>query len=227
MNALLLCQDPDESAVLSLALQRAGLTVRVTPTMEQFSRAWADHSVDLVLFAAVKTPMLEQVRQVRSQAAVPIVVVADSVGEIEQIELLDAGADLLVMRPYSARLLIAQMKSLLRRSAGTRFFSLPTLTQGQVTLDPAARTVTVGDGQVQRLTQLEFRLLYTLMMNPGQVIPTETLVEHVWGYSGDGDRNLVRGLVKRLRMKVEPVPGEPQYVLTEPGIGYRFRAFEN
>jgi DNA-binding response OmpR family regulator len=70
---------------------------------------------------------------------------------------------------------------------------------------------------------LEFRLLYTLLINRNQIVPTETIVERVWGYSGRGDRDLVRGLVSRLRVKVEGDPHKPQYILTEPGIGYSFR----
>ena len=91
-----------------------------------------------------------------------------------------------------------------------------------VVLDPSIRTVQVGDNPAKRLTQLEFRLLYTLMINVGQIIPTDQIVEHVWGYSGEGTRELVRGLVQRLRSKVEPVPRKPEYILTEPGIGYYF-----
>ncbi len=66
-------------------------------------------------------------------------------------------------------------------------------------------------------------MLYTLMMHAGQVLPTETLVEHVWGYSGRGDRDLVRGLVKRLRSKVEPDPKNPIYIFTVPGVGYKLQ----
>jgi DNA-binding response OmpR family regulator len=126
------------------------------------------------------------------------------------------------MRPYGIRFLLAQIKALLRRTAGIPFFSLPTLTQKDVVLDPSIRTVKVGDNQAKRLTQLEFRLLYTLMTNVGQIIPTDQIVEHVWGYSGEGNRELVRGLVQRLRSKVEPLPRKPEYILTEPGIGYYF-----
>jgi DNA-binding response OmpR family regulator len=60
------------------------------------------------------------------------------------------------------------------------------------------------------------------MTNIGQIIPTGQIVEHVWGYSGEGNRDLVRGLVQRLRSKVEPEPRKPRYILTEPGIGYYF-----
>jgi DNA-binding response OmpR family regulator len=105
-------------------------------------------------------------------------------------------------------------------------FSLPTLSLAGLTLDPATRTVQISGLPSRRLTHLEFRLLYTLMIHRGQVLPTETIVEQVWGYSGQGDRDLVRGLVRRLRAKVEPDPSSPRYVLTVPGVGYSFNQQE-
>ena len=74
----------------------------------------------------------------------------------------------------------------------------------------------------KRLTHLEFRLLHTLMIHRGQILPTDRIVDLVWGYSDQGDPELVRGLVSRLRSKVEPDPRNPRYILTEAGIGYRF-----
>jgi two-component system KDP operon response regulator KdpE len=82
--------------------------------------------------------------------------------------------------------------------------------------------VQVADRAAARLTQLEFRLLYALMTHPGRVVPSENLVEYVWGYGGDGSQSLVRGLISRLRSKLEPDPSNPKYILTEAGIGYYF-----
>jgi DNA-binding response OmpR family regulator len=130
--------------------------------------------------------------------------------------------DEVILRPYSVRLLLAQIRAVLRRSGGVPFFSLPELAQSGLALDPNARTVQVGDSTPNRLTHLEFRLLYTLMTHAGQIIPNERIVESVWGYTGEGNRDLVRGLVQRLRSKVEPDPRQPIYILTEPGIGYCF-----
>jgi DNA-binding response OmpR family regulator len=130
---------------------------------------------------------------------------------------------LVIFRPFSARLLIAQLRGLLRRASGTRIFSLPSFTIGDLTIDPSIRTLQYKDETVTHLTRLEFRLLYTLMTHAGQVLPTETLVEHVWGYDGHGDQYLVRGLVKRLRAKVEPDPHKPRYILTIPGVGYKLQ----
>jgi DNA-binding response OmpR family regulator len=160
------------------------------------------------------------IQQLRGHTVVPIIVIADPLNEKDEISLLEAGVDLIVSRPYGVRLLLARIRALLRRTAGMPFHSLPTMTQGNLRLDPSNRTVKVGEGESQRLTQLEFRLLYTLMTYAGQIIPTENIVEQVWGYSGEGNRELVRGLVQRLRSKVEPNKRNPQYILTEKGIGY-------
>jgi len=157
---------------------------------------------------------------------VPLVLVVNGLDEPTHCELLKMGADLVIAPPVSPKLLIAQVAVLLRRAGTVPSFSLPTLNVANLTLDPATRTVDVGDKSTQRLTHLEFRLLYTLMMNRGQVIPTETLVERVWGYTGQGDRDLVRGLVSRLRGKVEVDARKPQYILTVPGIGYSFKEDE-
>jgi DNA-binding response OmpR family regulator len=132
------------------------------------------------------------------------------------------GADEVVARPFSARLLITQVRALLRRAGGVPLFSLPTLSLAGLTLDPATRMVEFSSRPSKRLTHLEFRLLYTLMINRGQILPTDTIVERVWGYSGQGDRELVRGLISRLRAKVELDPRNPSYILTVPGVGYSF-----
>ena len=82
--------------------------------------------------------------------------------------------------------------------------------------------VTVLEQPSRRLTQLEFRLLYVLMVNQEQVIPVDVIVERVWGYTGQGSRELVRGLVSRLRRKIEPDVRQPRFIQNVPGVGYRF-----
>jgi DNA-binding response OmpR family regulator len=227
MYALLLAQDPDEKAVLSIVLQRAGLAVTTSNDLERALRTWPERPADLILLALGDDNPLSDVRRIRAETTVPVAVIVGQVGEEAHYELLEAGADLVVPRPFSARLLIAQMRALLRRAGGVPLSSLPTLSLAVLTLDPATRTVLVTGQPSRRLTHLEFRLLYTLMIHRGQVLPTETIVEQVWGYSGEGDKELVRGLVRRLRTKVEPDPGNPRYILTVPGIGYSFNQGES
>lgn len=224
MQAMLFSPHIEEASVLTLLLQRVGFNVRTVHNLDQAIDAWPEQPADLVLITLPEniSKAIKHIEQVRLHTVIPICIISDPINESLQVELLEAGADIVVSRPYGIRFLHAQIKALLRRSAGIPFFSLPTLTQRDVVLDPSIRTVKVGESQAKRLTQLEFRLLYTLMTNVGQIIPTDQIVEHVWGYTGEGNRDLVRGLVQRLRSKVEPVPRNPQYILTEPGIGYYF-----
>lgn len=222
MYALLLARDSDEKAVLSLVLQRVGLAVNTTNDLERALQVWPQRPADLILLALRDDEPLTNVQCIRAETTVPIVVIVSQMVEGLHYELLEAGADLVIPRPFSARLLIAQVRALLRRAGGMPLFSLPVLSLADLTLDPATRTIQVSDLPSRRLTQLEFRLLYILMIHQGQVLPTETIVEQVWGYSGRGAKDLVRGLVRRLRTKVEPDPSNPQYVLTVPGVGYSF-----
>lgn len=228
MQAMLFSPHADEAAVLSVILQQAGFSVRAVRNLDQAIEAWPERPADLILvsFPEDKIAAIQQIERMRMFAAIPICIITDPLSEDQQVNILESGADLIVFRPYGVRYLLAQIKALIRRSAGVPYFSLPMLSQRDLTLDPSKRTVLVGDNQPKRLTQLEFRLLYTLMTHAGQILPTDQIIEHVWGYSGEGNRELVRGLVQRLRAKIEPLPREPQYVLTEPGIGYYLNRYD-
>ena len=223
MYAMLVSKSDDESAILSLALQRAGLAVTTARDLERALSTWADRPADILVAASETPDLLAIAQEVRRLTIVPLVIVTDITSELGHVTLLNAGVDLVVFRPFSARLLIAQIQVLLRRSGGVPYLSLLSLSAGGLVLDPGTREVRSRDRDPQRLTHLEFRLLYTLMMNRGQVLPTETLVDRVWGYAGEGDRELVRGLVSRTRAKIEVDPRNPQRIETVSGIGYVFR----
>ena len=226
MYALLIAEDPDDVAIFSMALQRAGLAVTTSKDLEQAMQNWLERPADIILISLPDRDPRDIVRCVRVEAKVPLILALSSIEERLHCKLLALGADLVIASPFSVKLLIAQIGVLMRRTNTVPAFSLPTLSAGQFTLSPATRTIDVAGKPAQHLTHLEFRLLYTLMINRGQVIPTETIVEHVWGYTGQGDRDLIRGLVSRLRAKVEADPRKPQWILTVPGIGYSFGGAE-
>jgi DNA-binding response OmpR family regulator len=207
--------------VLSLVLQRAGLAVTTAHDLERAMKTWLERPADLVVLALGDDPLAE-VRRTRTETPVPLVVVVNPIREGYHYSLLEAGTDLVICRPFSARLLIAKVQALMRRAGTVPLFSLPSLSQAGLTLDAANRTAEVRGHRSRRLTHLEFRLLYTLMTHRGQILPAEVIVERVWGYSGRGDKELVRGLVSRLRSKVEPEPRSPRYIRTVPGVGYCF-----
>jgi DNA-binding response OmpR family regulator len=223
MYALLLAHNADESAILRLVLQRAGFASRITTDLEASIREMQANPSDLVLLASKDQLAIEIIRELRALTEVPIVLVSKPIQEDLHVDILEAGVDLVVYRPFSARILISQLRALMRRAVGVSVFSLPNFTVGDLILDPSVRTVQVKEQPATHLTRLEFRLLYTLMVHRGQVLSTETLVERVWRYSGRGDRDLVRGLVKRLRAKIEPDSAHPIYILTIPGIGYKLQ----
>ena len=222
MEALLFCEFDDEAAILKNILQYAGLDTRLIKHLSRAMDSWPEKPADLIFITLTETKYLELVKQMRNHTVVPIVLLTEMLPEDVQVSLYEGGVDLIVIKPYSVRLLLAKIRSLLRRTVGMPYFSLPTLKTGDINLDPETRSVQVLQGEAKKLTQLEFRLLYSLMTNVGHIIPTENIVEQVWGYQGEGNKELVRGLVQRLRSKVEPDPSNPKYIMTEQGIGYYF-----
>ncbi len=227
MQALVFCPSAEEGAILSLILQQTGFSVRSIRTLEQASDQWPQKPPELILLVVSSDlqSASHTIQNLRAQTLTNIIVISEAVSESIHVDWLEQGADLVIQKPYSNRILIAEIRALLRRTAGMPFFSLPILTQSGLLLDPSLRTISVRHAEPIHLTQLEFRLLFTLMTHAGQIIPNANIVEHVWGYSGEGSQELVRGLVKRLRAKIEPDPKKPQFVLTEPGIGYYFNRF--
>ncbi len=225
MQAYLISPFDEESTAITAVLQKSGFTVRSSRTISNLTTSWPSEPLDLmvILQEGVHDELVTELKQLRQHTAVPILLIMDVTSENQQVAILDAGIDCLLPRPYGIRQFAAHIRALLRRSAGTSLFHQPSLTQADVTLDPSSRSVQVGNQEPTRLTYLEFRLLHTLITNPGQIIPTENLVEYVWGYSGQGNRELVRGLVQRLRNKLEPDPHNPRYIINAPGIGYSFQ----
>jgi DNA-binding response OmpR family regulator len=223
MQAILVASEQDERDVLAFVLRHAGLAVASSTGLPGVLATWLDRPADMIVAAFGDGRALSKdVSAIRAVTDVPLLVIVDPLGEDRMCDLIRAGADLVLPRPVSPMILGAYAQALLRRSGAAPAFSLPTLTLKDIGLDPATRTVIVEGGEPRRLTQLEFRLLYLLMTNRGQVLPADTIVERVWGYSGEGDRDLVRGLISRLRRKIEADVEKPRFIQTVPGIGYLF-----
>ncbi len=224
MHAIIVGQDMDEKELLSFALRRAGWSVAAAADLERVLAGWSDHPADLLLLmvSAEEADVESLVKAVRQTAQCGLLMVVDGASEAARVRALNEGADLVLGRPVSAALLTAQASALGRRTQSVPSFVLPSLDLETISLDPSLRTVSMADGEPQRLTRLEFQLLYVLMTNRGHVVPAEVLVERVWGYSGEGDRELVRGLVSRVRHKLQPDGRRHEFIETIPGVGYRF-----
>ena len=223
MQAILVTADADERDILTFVLRHAGLAVSASIDLEQVTATWLERPADLIVVAGeTGKGLAKDIAALRGATEVPLILLLDDVGESAHVALVRTGVDLVLMRPVSPLLLAAYAQSVLRRAGAAAAFAVPTLDLHEIALDPTTRSVRLADAVPRRLTQLEFRLLYLLMTHRGQVLPTDLIVERVWGYSGEGDRDLVRGLISRVRKKIEADPDRPVYIQTVPGIGYLF-----
>ncbi len=225
MQAIVIAEDIDEKDIFTYLSRRAGLAVASSSDYQRVLKNWTDHPADIIILALQeKKDPIEILEQVREITQVPLLLITDPLTEDTFCILLENGVDVLLYRPISPRVLTAQIHALSRRSASVPSFVLPDLTLENIALDTSSRTVTVHNQEPRRLTQLEFRLLFILMTNRGQVVPTDILIERVWGYAGEGNRELVRGLISRLRRKIETSNNDCDFIETIAGVGYRFIA---
>ena len=157
---------------------------------------------------------------VRGWSATPIIVLSVWGAEHQKVAALDAGADDYVTKPFGMDELLARLRAAVRRAAPAP--DEPVVTTQDFTVDLAAKRVT-RDGVDIRLTPTEWQLLEILVRNRGRLITQKQLLQDVWGPSYGSESNYLRVYVAQLRRKLEPDPTRPRYLLTEPGMGYRFQ----
>jgi len=162
---------------------------------------------------------VQVLKELREWSAVPVIVLSARGQERDKIRALDGGADDYVSKPFSVGELLARMRAALRRGARAADES-STFTVGELSVDLARRQVLVA-GKPVHLTPIEYKLLTTLIQHAGKVVTHRQLLREVWGPSHAEDSQYLRVYVAQLRRKLERVPVQPQYLLTEPGVGYR------
>ena len=158
---------------------------------------------------------------VRGWSATPIIVLSVWGAEHQKVAALDAGADDYVTKPFGMDELLARLRAAVRRAVPAP--DEPVVATQDFTVDLAAKRVT-KDGADVRLTPTEWQLLEILVRNRGRLITQKQLLRDVWGPSYGSESNYLRVYVAQLRRKLEPEPSRPRYLLTEPGMGYRFQA---
>ncbi len=164
---------------------------------------------------------LEVLRFIRQTSELPVILLTARGEEADRVEGLEAGADDYVVKPFSAREVVARVRTVLRRTAGTE--APPILTSfADVTIDPARREVTKG-GEPVELPRKEFELLSCFLTHPGEALTREDLLAKVWGSSSEWqDPSTVTVHVRRLRGRLEDDPSAPKHFVTVFGHGYRF-----
>jgi DNA-binding response OmpR family regulator len=218
-DILLVEDDPRIRQVLELALRDHGYDVRSASTGEEALEEVALRRPDVLLLDLMLPGIdgLEVCRRLRSQGGdLPIIAVTARSDSSDVVAGLEAGADDYVTKPVVASVLAARIRAVLRRvpahPAETRVGDLEVRTD---------RAVVLRSGQELALTKTEYKLLCELAETPGAVKTREELLRNVWGYDYFGDTRLLDVHVRRLRVKVERDPSDPQLVLTVRGIGYR------
>lgn len=162
---------------------------------------------------------VDLIRGLRRFTEIPVIVLSTICDEGAKVNALAAGADDYLTKPVGGRELVARIAAQLRRTPPQR--TATPLVAGELTLDPGRRTARLG-GDDLALTPLEWRLLQTLMSNPGHVLTHEHLMATIWGRGTSADVRVLRTTVARLRAKMKP--GARDAIVTEPGLGYRFVA---
>ena len=220
MKILVVDDDRVLADVITFMLRKEGFSVIQAHDGSSGLERWAEEQPDLVILD-VNMPKIggfEICRRIRAQADTPILMLTVRGEEEDIVGGFELGADDYIVKPFSPRQLVARVKAILRR-AGKRPVQSD-LQVGSLRLLPKKRALIINTADEPiSLTFLENRLLEYLMINPGQVLTYDMLIDHIWGPAA-ADRDMLRQLVRRLRVKIEPDPSEPMYIKTVPGLGY-------
>jgi two-component system KDP operon response regulator KdpE len=219
---LVVDDEPQIVRGLKIILRNAGYAVEAAETkaeamVELVSRPPDALVLDLVLPDGRGVEICEEVRR---WSRLPILVLSAVGDEREKVRALDAGADDYVTKPFGTDELLARLRALLRRSVDVG--GSPRIEIGALVIDLADRLVT-RDCQPVHLTPIEFDLLRVLAQHQGRLVTQRQLLREVWGPQYQTEANYLRVHLAHLRRKLEPDPSHPRYLLTEPGMGYRFQ----
>jgi two-component system KDP operon response regulator KdpE len=220
---VLVCDDePQILRALRVILREAGFEVLPAASAREALDSAAVRPPDAAIVDLVLPDGdgVEVCRSLREWSALPIVVLSAVGEEAEKVRALNAGADDYVTKPFGPSELIARLNAVLRR-AMPRDESEPVVASGGLELDLMAHELR-RDGEPVHLTPIEFDLLRTLMGNRGRLMTHRALLTEVWGPAYASDTQTLRVHVANLRRKIEPDPGSPRYITTDPGVGYRF-----
>ena len=222
VTRVLVVEDEESySDALAYMLRKEGYEVAIAATGPDALTEFDRNGADIVLLDLMLPglPGTEVCRQIRQTSNVPVIMVSAKDDEVDKVVGLELGADDYVTKPYSPRELVARIRAVLRRGADPDL-APATLEAGPVRMDVERHVVTV-DGQEQRLPLKEFELLEMFLRNPGRVLTRGQLIDRVWGSDYVGDTKTLDVHVKRLRAKLEPDPGEPKFLVTVRGLGYK------
>jgi two-component system, OmpR family, KDP operon response regulator KdpE len=222
LNILVVDDEPAIRRFLRASLGAHGYTITEAVSGEDALRVVATSHQDIVILDLGLPDMegVEVTRRLREWTAIPIIILSVREHEKDKIAALDAGADDYLTKPFGIGELMARMRVVLRRTAQDT--SEPVFESGGLMMDFAHREVKIKD-QLVTLTPTEYDLLRTLVKNAGKVLTHRQLLRTVWGNVYESETHILQVNISNLRHKIEPDPFRPVYIVTEPGVGYRFK----
>ncbi|MBE7440631.1 MAG: response regulator transcription factor [Spirochaetales bacterium] len=221
-SILIIDDDPRIRRMLRIHLENQNFRVHEATTVQGGLACVVEHPTDLVLLDLRLGPERGQdfLQSLRQFSNIPVIILSVNESEANIVNLLDGGADDYVSKPFSMQVLTARIKAALRRSGeGT-----PSIFESEdLSIDPGAHTVR-AKGKDVHLTPTEFELLVLFARHPGKVLTHHFILEKIWGLQYLNEPGYLRSYIFSLRKKIEPDPRSPLFIISEPGVGYRFNA---
>jgi len=224
-RVLVVDDEPETIKYVSANLRARGYDVLSAENGQTALEAFRESVVDLVILDIMMPGPdgFEVCRAIRHRSGVPIIMLSARGRERDIVRALDLGADDYLTKPFGVEEMLARVRAALRRIPQIGVTSRPPLVMEDLEINFAARRITVRGREVQ-LTPTEHDLLVHLAINAGRVLTHRALLQAVWGPEYGDETEYVWVYIRRLRHKIEPDPGNPRYILTQPGVGYCFVA---
>jgi two-component system, OmpR family, KDP operon response regulator KdpE len=221
-RVLVVDDDPQILRAVRTSLQGHSYEVLTAGNGETALDVLPDADVDLVVLD-LGLPGIggqEVISRIRAWSEVPIIVLSVRDGQRDKVDAFEAGADDYVTKPFGMPELLARMRAVRRRSEGDR--RSPVVRFGGLEVDLSRQLVRV-DGSVIHLTPTEYRLLEAFVTNPGKLLTHRWLLQRVWGPGYATENQYLRVFIRQLRSKLSDDPARPRFIVTEAGLGYRWR----
>ena len=222
-RVLVVDDEPQILRALRINLRVRDYDVHVAATGAEALEVAGRYPPDLVILDLGLPDLdgVEVIQGLRGWTKAPIIVLSGRADSVDKVEALDAGADDYITKPFGVEELLARMRAAVRRTGTAE--DLPRIQLGHLVVDLAAKRVIAASADDIRLTPTEWHLLEVLLRNPGKLLSRNQLLTEVWGPGyADATGNL-RLYMAQLRRKLEPDPARPQWLITEPGMGYRYQ----
>jgi DNA-binding response OmpR family regulator len=219
-----ICDQSDTAPIWGYIIREKGLLAFLEPSTQRALTRYAEVNPDLVVID-VNASHAERVnlsKEFRTLSTCPLLLFLPASNETEILEAYQAGVDECVIKPISPAVFLAKIMAWARRGRILSGSAIGQRTEGNLRLDPARRAAVTPNGMEVKLTNLEFRLLYLLVSRPGNIFPTDEIIQSVWGSQGESDADLLKNVIYRLRKKLGSDAGEPYSIQTWPG-GYSFQ----